>query len=156
MISAEQMYRNVAAVHLPIGFKGMLKMKRAISLLTLCAVLACCCGCDPYTNRQPWHYEHSVWVCENPHIIYTVGDGAKLLTDDNEFSFDITFRANLADAWKYLKNGDEVTDTKLLFTGVCKYSKTKFIIKVDTETDNLFDGQYDELVFVRQEDEQAD
>ena len=36
------------------------------------------------------------------------------------------------------------------------YSKTKFTIKIDTETDNLFDGQYDELVFVRQEDEQAD
>lgn len=43
-----------------------------------------------------------------------------------------------------------------LFTGTCKYSKTKFRIKVDTETDNLFDGEYDELVFVRQEDEQAD
>ena len=46
MISAEQMYRNAAAVHLFIGFKGMLKMKRAISLLMLCAVLACCCGCN--------------------------------------------------------------------------------------------------------------
>ena len=43
------MYRNAAAVHLPIGFKGMLKVKRAISLLMLCAVLVCCCGC----NRNP-------------------------------------------------------------------------------------------------------
>ena len=43
------MYRNAAAVHLFIGFKGMLKMKNAISLLMLCAVLVCCCGC----NRNP-------------------------------------------------------------------------------------------------------
>ena len=40
------MYRNAAAVHLPIGFKEMLKMKKAISLLMLCAVLVCCCGCN--------------------------------------------------------------------------------------------------------------
>ena len=40
------MYRNAAAVHLFIGFKGMLKVKRAISLLMLCAVLVCCCGCN--------------------------------------------------------------------------------------------------------------
>ena len=54
MISAEQMYRNAAAVHLPIGFKGMLKMKKAISLLMLCAVSACCCGCNwnPSNDRS--------------------------------------------------------------------------------------------------------
>ena len=67
----------------------------------------------------------------------------------------MAFSANSADAWEYLKNGDEVTDTKLLFTGKCKYSKTKFTIKVDAESDILFNGEYDELVFVRQEDKKA-
>lgn len=114
------------------------------------------CGCDPYINKQPWHYENSVWVCEKPHIIYYANDSAKLLTDDNEFIFDLTFSANSVDAWKYLGNGDETSDTKLLFNGTCKYSKTKFTIKIDKESDNLFDGKYDELVFARQEDEKAD
>ena len=131
-------------------------MKKAISLLMLCVMFVCACGCDPYVNKQPWHYENSVWVCENPHIMYNASDGAKLSTDDNEFIFDLTFSANSVEAWEYLKNGDEVTDTKLLFTGACKYSKTKFTIKIDTESDILFNGKYDELVFVRQEDEKAD
>lgn len=31
--------------------------------------------------------------------------------------------------------------------------QNQITIKIDTETDNLFDGEYDESVFVRQEDE---
>lgn len=67
------MYRNAAAVHLPIGFKGMLKMKKAISLLMLCAVLVCCCGCDwnPFV-KQPFLYDNSVWKCKEPEISYFV------------------------------------------------------------------------------------
>ena len=156
MISAEQMYRNAAAVHLFIGFKGMLKVKRAISLLMLCAVLACCCGCDPYTNRQPWHYENSVWVCENPHIIYTSDGTAKATVNDEEIVFRLDFRSSRCGGSKDIQQGNEIVKNVQVFTGACKYSKTKFTIKIDTETDNLFDGEYDELVFVRQEDEQVD
>ena len=45
---------------------------------------------------------------------------------------------------------------EIFLNGTCKFSETKFTVKVDTELDILFDGQYDELVFVRQEDEQVD
>ena len=70
--------------------------------------------------------------------------------------FLLTALSDTVKAREY-KNIDSKEFTgNMLFTGTCKYSKTKFTIKVDTETDNLFDGQYDELVFVRQEDEQAD
>ena len=67
------MYRNAAAVHLSIGFKVMLRVKRAISLLMLCAVLACCCGCNwnPFA-KHPYLYGDSVWLCENPKITYVV------------------------------------------------------------------------------------
>jgi len=40
LISAKQMYRNAAAVHLSIGFKGMLKVKRKYILFISAAVLA--------------------------------------------------------------------------------------------------------------------
>ena len=66
------MYRNAAAVHLSIGFKGMLKMKKAISLLMLCAVLVCCCGCDPYVGKKPYNYGSSIWICEEPKITYVI------------------------------------------------------------------------------------
>ncbi len=153
MISAKQMYRNAAAVHLFIGFKGMLKMKKAISVLFLALFL---CGCDPYVNVEPSSYENSVWVCENPHIIYTSDGTAKATVNDEEIVFRLDFRSSRCGGTKDIQQGNEIVKNIQVFTGACKYSKTKFIIKVDTETDNLFDGQYDELVFVRQEDEQTD
>ena len=81
---------------------------------------------------------------------------AVALKHDKEVFFHLGFLSDTVKAREY-KNIDSKEFTgNTLFTGTCKYSKTKFTIKVDTETDNLFDGQYDELVFIRQEDEQAD
>ena len=169
MISVKQMYRNAAAVHLFIGFKGMLKVKRAISLLMLCAVLVCCCGCDPYVGKKPYNYGSSIWICEEPKITYVIEmkydesqemevpeTYAVAMKHDKEVFFHLGFLSDTVKAREY-KNIDSKEFTgNTLFTGTCKYSKTKFTIKIDTETDNLFGGEYDELVFVRQEDEQAD
>ena len=170
MISAKQMYRNAAAVHLPIGFKGMLKMKKAISLLMLCAVLVCCCGCNrnPFA-KHPYLYGDSVWLCENPKITYVVEmkyddeqemdmpqTYAVTNVDGKEILFDFDYLYENIIAYKVSDSDSNDFEGTELFHGIGKYSKTKFTIKVDTETDNLFDGQYDELVFVRQEDEQAD
>ena len=170
MISAEQLYRNAAAVQLPIGFKGMLKMKKAISLLMLCAVLLCCCGCNwhPFV-KQPFLYDNSVWKCKEPEISYFVktrydeeqktdisDDYAATFIDGKKVVMDFGFLYNTIKVYELSDEDSKEFTGNTLFTGTCKYSKTKFIIKVDTETDNLFDGQYDELVFVRQEDEQTD
>lgn len=107
------------------------------------------CGCDPYANKQPWNYNGSVWICEQPYIIYSANETAKTVIGDNELVFDLTFRSNMVDAWEYTEDNDEIVGEKILFSGTCEYSDTKFTIKVDTDTDILFNGQYEELVFVR-------
>ena len=135
--------------------KGMLKMKKAISLLMLCVMFVCACGCDPYVNRQPSSYENSVWVCDNPYIIYTSDGTAKANINDEEIVFSLAFRSSRCGGLRDLQQGNEIVKNVQVFTGACKYSKTKFTIKIDTESDILFNGKYDELVFVRQEDEES-
>ena len=149
--------------------KGMLKMKKAISLLMLCVMFMCICGCDPYVGKKPYNYGGSIWICEEPEITYVVEmkyDEAQemeipetyavALDHDKEVFFHLGFLSDTVKAREY-KDIDSMEFTgNTLFTGTCKYSKTKFTIKVDTESDTLFNGKYDELVFVRQEDEKAD
>ena len=76
--------------------------------------------------------------------------------DGKEILFDFDYLYENIIAYKVSDSDSNDSEETELFHGIGKYSKTKFTIKVDTETDNLFDGQYDELVFVRQEDEQVD
>ena len=110
-----------------------------------------------------------MWVCEQPKITYVVE-----MKYDSEQEMDMpqTYAVTNVDGKEILFDFDylyenviayEVSDIDSndfagteLFHGIGKYSKTKFTIKVDTESDTLFNGKYDELVFVRQEDEKAD
>ena len=131
----------------------MLKVKKAISVLFLALFL---CGCDPYVNVQPSSYENSVWVCDNPYIIYTSDGTAKANINDEEIVFSLAFRSSRCGGLRDLQQGNEIVKNVQVFTGACKYSKTKFTIKIDTESDILFNGKYDELVFIRQEDEKTD
>ena len=75
--------------------------------------------------------------------------------DGKEILFDFDYLYDTITANEINEETHEFTETEL-FHGTGKYSKTKFTIKVDTESDTLFNGKYDELVFVRQEDEKAD
>lgn len=165
------MYRNAAAVHLPNRFKGMLKTKKAISLIMLCVMFVCACGCNwnLFVGKRPPDCGDGVWICEEPKITYTVKmkydeeekmdipeSYAVTYIDGNEVFLDFGFIGNAIRIYE-LKSVEPKEDTGETFlNGTCKFSKTKFTIKVDTESDILFNGEYDELVFVRRKDEQAD
>ena len=146
----------------------MRKLSIGVSILLLMSIVSRCSNWNPFV-KHPYLYGDSVWVCENPKITYVV---EMKYDDEQEMDMPQTYAVTNVDGKEILFDFDylyeniiayEVSDSDSndsegteLFHGIGKYSKTKFIIKVDTETDNLFDGQYDELVFVRQEDEQAD
>ena len=154
-----------------MGFEGMLKVKKAISLLMLCVMLICVCGCNrnPFIGKRPPDYGDSVWICEEPKITYTVKmkydeeekmdvpeSNAVTYIDGNEVFLDFGFIGNTIRIYQLesIESKEYIGETFL--NGTCKFSETKFTIKVDTESDTLFSGKYDELVFVRQEDEKAD
>ena len=144
-------------------------MKKIFILFQALIIVVLESGCDPYVGKKPYNYGSSIWICEEPKITYVIEmkydesqemetpeTYAVALKHDKEVFFHLGFLSDTVKAREY-KNIDSKEFTgNMLFTGTCKYSKTKFTIKIDTETDNLFDGQYDELVFVRQEDEQTD
>ena len=146
----------------------MRKLSIGVSILLLMSIVSGCCNWNPFV-KHPYLYGDSVWVCENPKITYVVemkyDDEQEMdmpqtyaVTNVNgkEILFDFDYLYENIIAYKVSDSDSNDSEGTDLFHGIGKYSKTKFTIKVDTETDNLFDGEYDELVFVRQEDEQAD
>ena len=76
--------------------------------------------------------------------------------DGNEVLLDFGFIGNAIRVYELKSIKPKEYIGEIFLNGTCKFSETKFTVKVDTELDNLFDGRYDELVFVRQEDEQTD
>ena len=144
---------------------------RKVTIITLIVwMIFCISGCNwnPFV-KQPFLYDNSVWKCKQPEISYFVktrydeeqktdisDDYAATFIDGKKVVMDFGFLYNTIKVYELSDEDSKEFTGNTLFTGTCKYSKTKFTIKVDTETDNFFDGQYDELVFIRQEDEQAD
>ena len=144
---------------------------RKVTIITLIVwMIFCISGCNwnPFV-KQPFLYDNSVWKCKQPEISYFVktrydeeqktdisDDYAATFIDGKKVVMDFGFLYNTIKVYELSDEDSKEFTGNTLFTGIGKYSKTKFTIKVDTETDNLFDGQYDELVFIRQEDEQAD
>lgn len=144
---------------------------RKVTIITLILwMIFCISGCNwnPFV-KQPFLYDNSVWKCKQPEISYFVktrydeeqktdisDDYAATFIDGKKVVMDFGFLYNTIKVYELSDEDSKEFTGNTLFTGTCKYSKTKFTIKVDTETDNLFDGQYDELVFIRQEDKQAD
>ena len=137
----------------------------------LCVMFVCTCGCNwnLFVGKRPPDYGDGVWICEEPKITYTVKmeyneeekmdipeSYAVTYINGNEVFLDFGFIGNAIRIYE-LKSVEPKEDTGETFlNGTCKFSKTKFTIKVDTESDILFNGEYDELVFVRRKDEQAD
>ena len=144
-------------------------MKKIFILFQVLLIVVLESGCSLYVGEKPYNYGDSIWICEEPKITYVVEmkyDEAQemeipetyavALDHDKEVFFHLGFLSDTVKAREY-KDIDSMEFTgNTLFTGTCKFSETKFTIKVDTESDTLFNGKYDELVFIRQEDEKAD
>ena len=114
------------------------------------------CGCDPYVYEHPYNYKDSIWVCEEPNITYyVVGspedensyDYAVTKIDGQDITLDFGFRSTVFSAVIHDENNEEAHMECL--AGTCRYSKNQFTVTVDKETDQLFNGQYETLVFKR-------
>lgn len=150
----------------------MLKvLKKKITFIFTVSILLCISGCNwnPLVGKRPPDYGDSVWICEEPKITYTVKmkydeeqkmdipeSYAVTYIDGNEVLLDFGFIGNAIRVYELKSIEPKEYIGEIFLNGTCKFSETKFTVKVDTELDILFDGQYDELVFVRQEDEQTD
>ncbi len=108
------------------------------------------CGCDLYVTKQPWS-ENSKWICTEPLIFYEISDEfpcgiANVEINGETILFEIDYLSSVARAFEY-NEADPNSKTNDLFTGKCKYSKNEFTIIINKDSDVLFNGKYETLVF---------
>ncbi|MBP3923094.1 MAG: hypothetical protein J6D27_09015 [Ruminiclostridium sp.] len=116
-----------------------------------------------------WHHE-SEWECTNPDITFFVYEEPK---DENssywpsgvieyqgeqyyftlEFDYlrTIYFVPSEKDT---MKKKHYCVPEKLYFSGICIYSEDQFTVEIDKNTDSIFDGKYDTILFTKVEAEQ--
>ncbi len=109
-----------------------------------------------------WHYE-SDWKCTDPNITFSVH---KEPTEDNlsywptgvieyygeqhyfTLEFDYLRTVYFVPSEKNeLKKKHYSVPEEVYFSGVCVYSENQFTVEIDKETDNVFDGKYDVILF---------
>lgn len=117
-------------------------------LLTLSLI-----SCDPYSGQRPYEQGDGTWVCnEVPIWFYCCEDVAQYPGD--------------ADAYGEVILNGEVLQIELLFVhqtnilfvncldnpefefdGECEFSPTQMVVIIDKNTDTMFNGQYDKIIF---------
>ena len=127
----------------------------AFLIIINCFFLA---SCNPYADKYPTNYTDSKWECTNPNITYyggnfknNISNYAEVIIDEKSYYFGLGFCATTADGIKYTldENGDMIDTGEHYFLGTGKYGKNKFTIKIDKDSDKLFGGKYDKLIFQR-------
>ena len=128
-------YRNV--------LKALIITLLAVLLLNLTLVLV---GIE---QKRPYEYGDSVWKCSEPNIelIYE-GEGKKCVyySPDGEVELDVGFD-NAGRLYIVYEGRSNRQDENILFKGDCKFDSDFFVVEVIRN--ELFDGDYDELIFER-------
>lgn len=126
----------------------MRQVKISICVFIALLVLS---GCDLYVDRQPYNYENSIWMCDEPKITYFVDEASDSYAvaniDGQEVTLSFCFRSSMIDIYKRDENGLDSSEEYAV--GECKYSSKKFTVNIDKKNDTLFAGQYETLIFNR-------
>jgi len=130
-----------------IWAKKMLLLVVIVTVLTP-SLTGCIVGM--YNGTQPPDYINSMWICDEPYIVYEVTDSdrtaAYIGKGDEKVAIEMGFLPG-GDIEVVYDGETYINDETLLFRGECILKMDRFII-VLTE-DNYWDGEYDRLVFKR-------
>ena len=135
-------------------------LKNSIALVCFFAVILSGCMCDPYAGKRPSDYDDAKWVCEEPNIWFEVN------SDEEESYYpkgEIVYNnQTIQVVFKFVNQTNRVfinqysyadayriSGDNCVFGGECEFSPEKLIIKIEKDTDTVFNGEYDELVFIR-------
>jgi len=131
-------------------------MKKNIAFILLFSYVVFMSGCDTYRaiKNYPW-YQSSTWYCEEIDMAFTFltdtnGDliespPCQLSIHNQIYSITVNFHSNSV---SFLSEADMNNTVSGLLEGVWRYDNKKLIISV--LEDNLFGGEYEELVFIPQ------
>lgn len=135
--------------------KDVIPLKKFVAfLLAAISILLCSCNFDRYDGKRPFDYGAAKWVCEEPTAWFVVNPDAEdyyspkgeVTVNDETLKFELIFVHETNTVFFNTETSE------IGFDGECEFSSEKLIIKVDKQTDTLFGGRYDELVFVREAD----
>ena len=130
-------------------------MKRFFLIILICVVLFYCVGCDGYATAKRYPcYKSSYWYCEKLDFAFYYEyheDGRMkyatypLHWDGETLNVFVDF---IVGSWHIdVDNGDGVTQIEeQILSGTWTYKGDKLILEITK--DNLFDGQFQELVFI--------
>ena len=108
-------------------------------------------GCtDFHSGKRPIDYGRAKWISESPDIWFIVKDPepgysipkGEMIVEDSVIYFSLSF-SNGKDA--FFSDDDQ----EALFSGSCKFSPEKLVVKIYKNTDKVYNGEVDEIVFIR-------
>ena len=119
----------------------------------LLCLFFCGCNFDTYYGKRPFDYDNAIWICENPCGWFLIDHNEdEYYNPKGEIEIDekkIRIQLFFIHETEYVILSDGLgADT----FGECIFSPQKLIIKVDKEDDAIFEGKYDELIFIRTPD----
>ncbi len=118
-------------------------------------------GCsDQYYGKRPYDYGFATWICEDPPAWFAVSPdnevpprlNGEVILDGQKIRVDFRFIRGLDDVYIDFLDyhvGEGANGYNEALLGHCTFSPEKLVIKVDKDSDRLFNGKYDELVFIR-------
>ena len=127
--------------------------KYIICFMILMFVIILISGCTNFYNgKRPVDYGHAKWIAASPDIWFVVTDRdvnheylepkGEMTVGNEVLSFTIGFNTANGGCFK-------IDDDHMLFAGACEFSPEKLIVKIDKDTDKVFNGEVDEIVFIR-------
>lgn len=131
------------------------RLKRIVAMLILAAIFAniatMMSGCISYARGEYPPETGKKWTCADPEIVLDCRNEQYqdqqcwVIKNDVKINVIMSYRGTLF--WIWLPGNP--TEDKIMVRGTWKYRHGDLVFTI--KEDNLFDGQYKEFVFVREE-----
>lgn len=120
------------------------------------------CNYDLYSGKRPYDYGNAKWTCETASAWFIVDlaqddyycPEGELQLNGQTLPLKVTFIHGVSDViLRVTKPGhetDEDDSVELRIKGDCVFSPDRLIIKIKQGTDEIFNGEHGELVFIRE------
>lgn len=115
-------------------------------------------GYIPYQGERPEDYPPAKWISETPDLWFDVESPYEDATKAVEMEGQLMMEGQCVEVIVcfgyrddiYIRRKEE-KDEPCALKGHCEFSPEKVIVTVEKETDSLLNGQYETIIFVRNE-----
>jgi hypothetical protein len=132
--------------------------KIALFLITVQVLLIfSACNFDLYYGKRPFDYGNAKWVSKEPSIWFVVdiddeqyySPKGEIIIDNQTIEASFRFITETNQLFIDLIKSNSASYDSLL-NGVCEFYPDKMILKVEKESDNLFNEKYDTITFIKE------